>query len=96
MNPVTAILAEDEPLRAEIREALATVWPELQIVAEVGDGAAALVALQRFSPSVLFLDIQMPGLTGLGSGAAGKRPRPHRVHHRLQPVRHRCFRAGST
>jgi DNA-binding LytR/AlgR family response regulator len=66
MNPVTAILAEDEPLlRAEIREALATVWPELQIVAEVGDGAAALVAMQRFNPGVLFLDIQMPGLTGL-------------------------------
>jgi DNA-binding LytR/AlgR family response regulator len=57
VNPVTAILAEDEPLlRAEIREALATVWPELQIVAEVGDGAAALVAMQRFSPGVLFLE----------------------------------------
>jgi DNA-binding LytR/AlgR family response regulator len=65
MNP-TALIAEDEPLlRAELREALATLWPQLQIVAEVGDGAEAVLALQRHQPAILFLDIQMPGLDGL-------------------------------
>ena len=62
----TALIAEDEPLlRAELREALAALWPELEICAETGDGAATLLALERHKPQILFLDIQMPGLTGL-------------------------------
>jgi DNA-binding LytR/AlgR family response regulator len=62
----TALIAEDEPLlRTELREALATLWPELTICAETGDGAATLLALERHKPTVLFLDIHMPGLTGL-------------------------------
>jgi DNA-binding LytR/AlgR family response regulator len=62
----TALIAEDEPLlRAELREALAALWPELEICAETGDGAATLLALERHKPSILFLDINMPGLTGL-------------------------------
>ena len=62
----TALIAEDEPLlRAELREALASLWPELEICAETGDGAATLLALERHKPQILFLDIQMPGLTGL-------------------------------
>jgi DNA-binding LytR/AlgR family response regulator len=66
MGAPTAILAEDEPvLRAQLRELLATVWPELKIVATAEDGVQAIQALQRHLPDVLFLDIQMPGLTGL-------------------------------
>ena len=43
MTTTTAIIAEDEPvLRGELREMLAAQWPELDVVAEVGDGAAAL------------------------------------------------------
>jgi DNA-binding LytR/AlgR family response regulator len=62
----TAIIAEDEPLlRAELREALGALWPELDIVAEVGDGADAVLAMQRHRPTILFLDIQMPALGGL-------------------------------
>jgi DNA-binding LytR/AlgR family response regulator len=62
----TALIAEDEPLlRTELREALAALWPELTICAETGDGAATLLALERHKPTILFLDIQMPGLTGL-------------------------------
>jgi DNA-binding LytR/AlgR family response regulator len=62
----TAIIAEDEPLqRAEIRHALSDHWPELQIKAEVGDGIQAIQALDRYAPNVAFLDIQMPGLSGL-------------------------------
>lgn len=63
---VTAIIAEDEPLlRAEVREAVETLWPKLVIVAEVGDGAKAIREMQRHRPAILFLDIQMPGLSGL-------------------------------
>ncbi len=62
----TAVVAEDEPLvRREIRDTLAQLWPELAILAEVGDGVEALAAIERLAPAVFFLDIQMPGLNGL-------------------------------
>lgn len=61
-----AIVAEDEPLlREELVELLGSLWPELQIVARAGDGIAALHALDTHLPDILFLDIHMPGLTGL-------------------------------
>jgi len=64
-NP-RAVIAEDEAnLREELREALAGVWPELEVCAEARDGVQALRALEEHSPDVIFLDIQMPGLTGL-------------------------------
>jgi DNA-binding LytR/AlgR family response regulator len=63
---VTALIAEDEPLlRAELRELLDKLWPELVICAEVEDGFQALQALERYSPQILFLDIQMPEMSGL-------------------------------
>ena len=66
MTSPRAIIAEDEPaLREQLREALGTVWPELEICAEAEDGIQALRALEKHAPDVLFLDIQMPGLTGL-------------------------------
>lgn len=66
MTATGAVIAEDEPLvRQEIRDTLAQVWPELNILAEVGDGLEALAALDRLRPRVIFLDIQMPGLSGL-------------------------------
>jgi DNA-binding LytR/AlgR family response regulator len=64
-NP-TAIIDEDEPvLRAQLKNLLHTVWQELTVVAAVEDGVQASRALKRHNPDVLFLDIQMPGLTGL-------------------------------
>ena len=61
-----AIIAEDEDvLREQLRERLSALWPELEIVAEVEDGVAALRALEADTPDILFLDIQMPGLSGL-------------------------------
>jgi DNA-binding LytR/AlgR family response regulator len=61
-----AIIAEDEPLlRAEIRETLRLLWPELRICAEAGDGQQAVEALEQFGPNILFLDIHMPGLNGI-------------------------------
>ena len=60
-----ALIADDEPLlRAELREALAQCWPELQIVAEVADGRAAVVAALQQRPEVAFLDVNMPHLDG--------------------------------
>lgn len=62
----TAILAEDEPiLRAQLEAKLAKLWPELDIIAAVEDGAAALEALEERTPDLMFLDIQMPEMTGL-------------------------------
>jgi DNA-binding LytR/AlgR family response regulator len=61
-----AVLVEDEAvLREQLDELLGRVWPELDIVAGVGDGLQALEALQRHRPDVLFLDIEMPGLSGI-------------------------------
>lgn len=61
-----ALLAEDEPvLREELAELLARLWPELQVVAKVADGVAALRALEELQPDLMFLDIEMPGLSGL-------------------------------
>jgi DNA-binding LytR/AlgR family response regulator len=66
MKPPTAVIAEDEPvLRAELRETLAALWPELVVVAEAEDGMDAMRALQEHQPQLLFLDIEMPGMTGL-------------------------------
>jgi len=62
----TAIVAEDEPiLRTQLEGKLRKLWPELEIIASVGDGAAALEALEDRAPDFMFLDIQMPEMTGV-------------------------------
>jgi len=62
----TAIVAEDEEtLRHQLVEQLGQLWPELTIVAEAADGVQALRMLDEYKPDILFLDIQMPGATGL-------------------------------
>jgi len=71
MSSVTALIAEDEPLmRERLKEKLAEVWPELEVVAEAGDGHAAIEAFRALAPQIAFLDIRMPGLTGLDVAAA--------------------------
>lgn len=61
-----ALIADDEPhLAAYLRERLAAVWPDLDIVGVAGDGPEALRLIDEHDPDVLFLDIRMPGLTGL-------------------------------
>jgi DNA-binding LytR/AlgR family response regulator len=63
---LTAIIAEDEPiLRAQLKAKLAKLWPDLTIVADVGDGEAALEAIATHQPQLAFLDIQMPEMTGI-------------------------------
>lgn len=66
MSVLAAVIADDEPLlRLELRDALTDLWPELHVVGEVGDGAAALLAIEAHRPAVSFLDVRMPKLTGL-------------------------------
>jgi DNA-binding LytR/AlgR family response regulator len=61
-----ALIADDEPhLAAYLRERLAAIWPDLHIVGVAGDGPEALRLIDAHDPDVLFLDIRMPGLTGL-------------------------------
>jgi DNA-binding LytR/AlgR family response regulator len=71
MGHPTALIAEDEDLmRTRLRDALAEVWPSLEIVAEVADGDAALAEFEVRRPDIAFLDIRMPGKTGLDVAAA--------------------------
>lgn len=66
----TALIAEDEPLLAHaLQHELAQAWPALQIAATVGDGRKAVSEALRLLPDVLFFDIRMPGLDGLGAAA---------------------------
>ena len=62
----TAVVAEDEAaLRGELVEQLGKLWPELSIVGEAADGLEALRLLDQHRPDILFLDIEMPGATGI-------------------------------
>ncbi|WP_271008345.1 LytR/AlgR family response regulator transcription factor [Paucibacter sp. B51] len=64
--PPTALIADDEPLLREILEArLAAVWPELQIVAQARNGRQALELFEQHRPTICFLDVHMPGLSGV-------------------------------
>ena len=64
--PPRAVLADDERLmREQLRARLAEVWPELQIVAEAKNGLEAVQLVQEHRPDIVFLDIRMPGLTGV-------------------------------
>lgn len=66
MRAPTAVIAEDEPLlRTEIRDLLNTLWPQLAICSEADNGLEAIRAIDRYSPDVVFLDIHMPGASGL-------------------------------
>jgi DNA-binding LytR/AlgR family response regulator len=75
-----ALIAEDEPLLAQgLRADLARLWPELTIVAMVGDGASAVRQALALRPEVCFLDIRMPGLSGLEAAQALAEDWPHDV-----------------
>ena len=75
--PCTAIVAEDEALlRNALVELLHVSWPQLRIVAECEDGASALEAIAEHKPDVAFLDIRMPGLTGMDVAAAAAETSP--------------------
>jgi DNA-binding LytR/AlgR family response regulator len=64
--PPRAVLADDERLmREQLRARLTEAWPELQLVAEAKNGAEAVALVAEHRPDIVFLDIRMPGLTGV-------------------------------
>lgn len=66
MKSVTALIAEDEaPQRQALQAQLLDAWPELEVIAVCEDGLSALDAVTVHRPSVAFLDIRMPGVSGL-------------------------------
>lgn len=65
-TPVRAVLADDERLmREQLRSRLAEAWPDLEIVAEARSGTEAVEMVEQHRPDVVFLDIRMPGMTGV-------------------------------
>ncbi|SFV04724.1 LytR/AlgR family response regulator transcription factor [Pseudoduganella namucuonensis] len=63
---LTAVIADDEPFAlAGLADALVLVWPELQVVATACDGPSAFQAIRTHRPTLAFLDIRMPGMSGL-------------------------------
>ena len=62
----TALIADDEPLlREALRRQLTIVWPELEIVAEARNGREAVALFDEHRPDICFLDVHMPGLSGV-------------------------------
>ncbi len=66
MSTINAIIADDEaPLRAMLKRRLAEIWPELSIAGEAENGLRALELVMELQPDIAFLDIRMPGLSGM-------------------------------
>lgn len=65
MNPIRVLLADDHTLVRSGFRALIESCPDMQVVAEAGDGAEALRLIEQYRPTVALLDITMPGLSGL-------------------------------
>jgi DNA-binding LytR/AlgR family response regulator len=70
-NSPTALVADDEPLlrRALIRQ-LGEAWPELEVVAQARNGREAIERFEALQPDVCFLDVHMPGVTGVEAARA--------------------------
>jgi DNA-binding LytR/AlgR family response regulator len=66
MNAPSALIADDEPLlRERLATHLARLWPELHIVAQARNGREAVELFEDHAPQVVFLDVHMPGLSGI-------------------------------
>ena len=66
----TALIADDEPLlREALRRQLARVWPELEVVAEARNGREAVALFEARPVDVCFLDVHMPGLSGVDAAS---------------------------
>ena len=64
--PPTALIADDEPLlREALARELSKAWPELKVVAQARNGREAVQLYEQLRPDVCFLDVQMPGMSGV-------------------------------
>jgi DNA-binding LytR/AlgR family response regulator len=71
MTTITALIADDEPLlRERLRSHLARLWPELVIVAEARNGREAIELFEQHAPQIVFLDVHMPGQSGIEAARA--------------------------
>ena len=71
MNAATALIADDEPLlRERLRSHLARLWPALTIVAEARNGREAIELFEQHAPQIVFLDVHMPGQSGIEAARA--------------------------
>jgi DNA-binding LytR/AlgR family response regulator len=69
--PARALIADDERLmREQLRARLGEVWPDLEIVAEAKNGLEAVELTETHKPDLVFLDIRMPGMTGVEAARA--------------------------
>ena len=67
---VTALIADDEPhLAKHLASRLAALWPELDLIATAANGLEAFELIEALRPDIAFLDIRMPGLSGLDVAA---------------------------
>lgn len=76
---IRALLVDDEALARDRLRRLLAEAADIEIVGEASDGAEAMERIDELKPSVVFLDIQMPGCTGLEVAAALSDPRPQIV-----------------
>jgi DNA-binding LytR/AlgR family response regulator len=65
MQPTAVIAEDEEALAIALKNALAKAWPELKIIGIAPNGLEAMAMIEREAPQIAFLDIRMPGLTGL-------------------------------
>jgi DNA-binding LytR/AlgR family response regulator len=81
MTSPVALIAEDEPLLADaLRALLAHTWPELRMLPVAPDGTSAIAAIAQAQPDVVFLDIAMPGMSGLDvARACARLARPPQI-----------------
>jgi DNA-binding LytR/AlgR family response regulator len=70
-NGPSALIADDEPmLREAMARLLAELWPDLRIVAQARNGREAVALFEQHRPEVCFLDVQMPGQSGIEAARA--------------------------
>ena len=95
----TIVLADDEALLRRALASLLTLEGEITVLAEAQDGASAVLATLRHRPDVLVIDLEMPGVDGLGAVAEIRRTRPEQVvlmltRHATPGVLRKALRLG--
>lgn len=68
--PITVLLVDDEPLARAGLRAILDAQPDIEVVGEAGDGAAAIPLLRRLQPAVIVMDVRMPLMDGIDTTRA--------------------------